>query len=125
MNKVILCGNLGQNPEGRKTASGISATTFSIATTEKRRDGEHTEWHRIVAWDKLAESCVKYLAKGKKVLVEGKIQSRKWEDKDGITRFTTEIVASSVQFLSPVEQKNQLGHEEPAGGNDPFDGVPF
>ncbi len=106
INKVILIGNLGSDPEIRYTQSGTAVATFSVATTErwKNKDGqqqEQTEWHRIVAWRRLAEICGEYLSKGSKVYIEGKLQTRKWEDRDGNTRYTTEVVANEMKMLSP------------------------
>lgn len=104
VNKVILIGNLGRDPELRYTPDGTPVANFSIATSDTWTDKatkekrEKTEWHRIVAWRRLAEICDEYLSKGRQVYVEGKLQTRSWE-KDGVKRYTTEIVASSVQFL--------------------------
>lgn len=104
VNKVILVGNLGKDPELRYTASGTAVVNFSLATTEryKDRDGnnqEKTEWHNIVAWRQLAEICGKYLSKGRQVYIEGKIQTRSYEDRDGNKRYITEIVADQMQML--------------------------
>ncbi len=104
INKVILIGRLGRDPEVRYTPDGTAVANFSIATSDEWTDKatgekkERTEWHRIVAWRRLGEICGEYLAKGRQVYIEGKLQTRSWE-KDGITRYTTEIVASDVQFL--------------------------
>lgn len=104
VNKVILIGHLGRDPEVRYTADGRAVANFSIATSDRWKDKnsgemqERTEWHRIVAWGKLGEICGEYLSKGRQVFIEGKLQTRSWE-KDGITRYTTEIVASDMQFL--------------------------
>ncbi len=104
VNKVILVGNLGKDPELRYTASGTAVATFSLATSErfKGRDGQmqdKTEWHNIVAWRQLAEICGKYLHKGKQVYIEGKIQTRSYDDRDGNKRYITEIVADQMQML--------------------------
>jgi len=104
VNKVILVGNLGKDPELRYTPSGAAVANFSMATTEnyKDRDGNRqtkTEWHNIVVWRQLAEICGKYLHKGKQVYIEGKLQTRKWQDRDGNDRYTTEIVADQMQML--------------------------
>ena len=109
INKVILVGHLGAKPEGRYTPSGRPTLTFSMATNEswKKQDGEqveHTEWHSIVVWDKLADFAQEYLYKGQLVSVEGKIQTRRWENKEGVKGKTTEIVASSV---TPLEWKRE------------------
>ena len=104
INKAIIIGRLGADPEVRQVSSGNSVATLSVATSEKwtDRDGqaqERTEWHRVIAWGKLAEICGKFLAKGRQVYVEGRIQTRQWEDSQGQKRYTTEIVANTVQFL--------------------------
>lgn len=119
VNKVILVGNLGKDPDLRYTASGTAVCNFSIATTEsyKDRDGnkqEKTEWHSIVAWRQLAEICGKYLVKGKQVYIEGKLQTRKWEDRDGNTRYTTEVVADQMQMLGRVGDSPAQQREQPA-----------
>ncbi|MCH7823956.1 MAG: single-stranded DNA-binding protein [Acidobacteria bacterium] len=103
VNKVILIGNLGKDPEIRYTQNGTAVVNFSLATTDSwTKDGEtneRTEWHNIVAWARLAEICNQYLQKGKQVYIEGRIQTRKWEDRDGNTRYTTEVVAQNMQML--------------------------
>ena len=104
INKVILIGNLGQNPELKFLTSGQAVANFSIATNKKWQDKEgkqveRTEWHRIVVWGKVAENCAKYLTKGRPVYIEGELQTRSWDDKDGTKRYTTEIQALNVQFL--------------------------
>ncbi|MCW8893378.1 MAG: single-stranded DNA-binding protein, partial [Deltaproteobacteria bacterium] len=104
VNKVILVGNLGKDPELRYTPSGTAVATFSIATTERYKDREgnrqeKTEWHNIVAWRQLAEICGKYLHKGKQVYIEGKIQTRSYDDRDGNKRYITEIVVDQMQML--------------------------
>jgi len=104
VNKVILVGNLGKDPELRYTPSGAAVATFPLATSErfKDRNGEmqdRTEWHNIVAWRQLAEICGKYLHKGKQVYIEGKIQTRSYDDKDGNRRYITEIVADQMRML--------------------------
>jgi single-strand DNA-binding protein len=104
VNKVILVGNLGADPEMKYTPSGTPICTFRLATSEtfKDRDGnqqERTEWHRVVAWSRLAEICGQYLAKGRQVYIEGSIRTRSWDDNEGNKRFMTEVVARDVQFL--------------------------
>lgn len=105
VNKVILLGRLGQDPELKYTPSGSSVCNFSMATTESWSDKqtgqkqEKTEWHRIVVWGKLAELCNQYLSKGRQAFVEGRIQTRSWDDKDGQKRYSTEILANTVQFI--------------------------
>ncbi|OGR05992.1 MAG: single-stranded DNA-binding protein, partial [Deltaproteobacteria bacterium RIFOXYD12_FULL_50_9] len=106
VNKVILIGNLGKTPEVRYSQSGTAIASFNVATTETWKDAkgdkqELTEWHRIVAFGRLGEICGEYLDKGSKVFIEGKLQTRKWDDKDGTTRYTTEIVAREMKMLSP------------------------
>ncbi len=114
VNKVILIGNLGADPELRYTPSGRAVVNFNLATsrTWNNRDGEkqeETEWHRIVAWDKLAEICGEYLKKGAQTYVEGRLQTRSWEDKNGLKRYTTETVASEMRML---------GSRQDAGSSD-------
>jgi single-strand DNA-binding protein len=105
INKAILVGRLGSDPEVRYTPSGVAVANFNIATSEEWKDKdtgekkERTEWHRIVAWSKLGEICGEYLSKGRQVYIEGRIQTRSWEDRDGNKKYTTEIVATDVQFL--------------------------
>lgn len=106
INKVILIGNLGADPEIRYTQGGTPVVNFRIATTErwKDKDGqqqEQTEWHNIVAWRRLAEICGEYLSKGSRVYIEGKLQTRKWQDQNGNDRYSTEIVANEMKMLSP------------------------
>lgn len=121
LNKVMLIGNLGADPEVRYTASGSSVANFRIATTEvwNNRDGERqerTEWHRIVVWGKTAEHCGEYLSKGRSVYVEGKIQTREWEDKEGQRRWTTEINADRVTFLGSRSDGGGGGGGDYGGG---------
>jgi len=109
VNKVILVGNLGKDPELRYTPNGTAVANFPIATSENFKDSqgnkqERTEWHNIVVWRQLAEICGKYLHKGKQVYIEGKLQTRKWQDKNGVDRYTTEIVADSMQMLGSSDQ---------------------
>ncbi|MGK5089951.1 single-stranded DNA-binding protein [Bdellovibrionota bacterium FG-2] len=104
VNKVILVGRLGQNPEVRYTPSGAAVANFSVATNESWVDKsgqkqDKTEWHKVVVWGKLAELCNQYLAKGRQVYLEGRLQTRQWQDKDGQTKYTTEVQAQTVQFL--------------------------
>jgi single-strand DNA-binding protein len=139
INKAILIGNLGADPEIRYTQSGTQVATFRLATTErwKGQDGqmqESTEWHRIVAWGKLAEICGEYLSKGSKVYIEGKIQTRKWQDQSGSDKYTTEIIARDMKMLSPKGTGAQGGSggyqeppypEPPQGFGGTGDDVPF
>jgi single-strand DNA-binding protein len=119
INKVILIGNLGSDPEVRYTPSGDAVANFSIATSEEWKDKntgekrERTEWHRIVAWRRLGEICGEYLSKGRQVYVEGRIQTNAWEDKEGIKRYTTEILASTVQFLGGRDSAGPSRQESP------------
>ena len=104
VNKVILVGNLGKDPEVRYLDNGVAVSNFSLATTEnyKNKEGERvsqTEWHNIVLWRGLAEVSEKWLKKGSSVYIEGKIRTRKWEDKDGITRYSTEILGDNMTML--------------------------
>ena len=106
LNKVMLIGNLGKDPEVRYTASGAAVASFSIATSErfKNKSGEwedKTEWHNIVLWNKLAEIAKEYLTKGKTVYIEGRLQTRKWQDRDGKDRWSTEIIGDRMQMLGP------------------------
>jgi single-strand DNA-binding protein len=113
LNKVILIGNLGADPEVRYTTSGSAVANFRIATSEEWRDKNsgdrqsRTEWHRIVAFGRLAEICGEFLHKGKQVYIEGRLQTRSWEDKDGNTRYTTEVLAREMQMLGPVGRESQ------------------
>lgn len=104
VNKVILVGNLGRDPEVRSTQSGTQVATLNIATTERRKDkdgnwGDHTEWHRVSLFGRTAENAGRFLKKGRQVYIEGRLQTRKWQDKDGNDRYTTEIVADTLHFL--------------------------
>ena len=106
VNKAILVGNLGRDPELRHTPNGQAVVNFTLATSENWTDKsgerqERTEWHRIVVWGRTAEMCHQYLSKGRTVYVEGRIQTREWEDKEGNKRYTTEINAQTVQFIGP------------------------
>lgn len=104
INKVILLGRLGKDPELRYTAQQNPVCNFTLATGERRKDAsgnwsEHTEWHNIVTFGKTAQNCANFLKKGREVFVEGRIQTRKWQDKEGRDRYTTEIIAMNVQFV--------------------------
>ena len=110
VNKVILVGRVGKDPEVLYTSGGDSVATFSLATSESWKDAggekkEKTEWHNIVAWKKLADLAKNYLPKGSLVYIEGKLQTRKWTDKDNNTRYTTEIVAQTFTFLESSKSK--------------------
>jgi len=108
VNKVILIGNLGRDPETRYTADGAAITNVSVATTRRYKDAsgqqqEETEWHRVAFFGRLAEIAGEYLRKGRPVYVEGRLRTRKWQDKDGQDRYTTEIVAENMQMLGSRE----------------------
>ena len=141
VNKVIIVGRLGQDPELKYTPSGMAVCNFSCATSESWTDKsgqkqERTEWHRVVVWGKLAELCGQYLAKGRQCYVEGSLQTRSWEDKQGQKRYTTEVNAKTIQFLGGAQtgatnQNQNMGmnnnsnnnnnnnfNQEQSGGND-------
>lgn len=126
MNKVMIIGRLGKDPETRYMPNGKAVTNFSVATSERwTKDGEkqeRTEWHNIVLFDKLAEIAAEYLRKGSQIFIEGKIQTRKWQDKEGKDRYSTEIVASQMEMLG-----GKSAAEKPAPADDvPFDDdIPF
>jgi single-strand DNA-binding protein len=118
VNKVILIGNLGADPELRYTPSGSAVANFNIATTEKWKDKdgqsqERTEWHRIILWNRQAEIAKEYLRKGNSVYIEGRIQNRSYEDKDGIKRYVTEIIGQRMQFLGGRGGTSDSGPSEP------------
>jgi len=121
VNKVILIGRLGADPELKTVTGGNNVARLSVATSENWTDREgqkqeRTEWHRVVVWGKLAELCGKYLSKGRQVYVEGRLQTRSWEDQQGQKKYSTEIVANTVQFLGPNQSVNaQQGHAEDFG----------
>ncbi|MBL7555765.1 MAG: single-stranded DNA-binding protein [Bdellovibrionaceae bacterium] len=114
VNKVIIVGRLGNNPELKTLSPGNMVATFSVATSESWvKDGqkqERTEWHRIVVWGKQAENCSKYLAKGRQVYIEGRLQTRQWEDQQGQKKFSTEIVANTVQFLGSNNEQSSYSN---------------
>ncbi|MEM7008803.1 MAG: single-stranded DNA-binding protein [Thermodesulfobacteriota bacterium] len=125
VNKVMLIGNLGRDPEIRYTTGGQAVANFTIATTERytNKAGERqedTEWHRIVAWGRLAEICGEYLTKGRMVYIEGSIRTRSWEDKEGNTRYTTEIVARNMQMLGGQGQGTRS--DAPSAADDKMPG---
>ncbi|MGA1497494.1 MAG: single-stranded DNA-binding protein [Steroidobacteraceae bacterium] len=150
INKVILVGHLGQDPQTRAMPSGKSVVNLRLATTDQWRDRqtgenkENTEWHTVVMFDRLAEIAAEYLRKGSQVYVEGKLRTRKWQDKDGHDRYSTEVVANEMQMLggrgggqsqgggggyepreAPAREAAQ-GGGRPAGGGDEFDDdIPF
>ncbi len=127
LNKAILIGNLGKDPEIRYTPSGLGVANFNIATSETwtNKEGQketRTEWHRIVAFGKLAEICGEYLSKGRQVYIEGRIQTRDWEDQSGVKRYTTEIVASQMLMLGSREFGDTSRSQSPPVPD--FPGVP-
>lgn len=148
VNKVILIGNLGKDPQQRAMPSGKAVVNFSVATSEQWRDkqtGENkeaTEWHNVVMFDRLAEIAAEYLRKGSQVYIEGKIRTRKWQDKEGNDRYTTEIIANEMSMLggrgagdrssAPAQDRSRDRSEEPAARAEPAgvaesfdDDIPF
>lgn len=130
VNRVILVGNLGADPELRYTASGMAVAKFRIATSETYTDRqgtrqERTEWHQVVAWGKLAEICGQYLSKGRLVFIEGRVRSRSWEQ-EGVKRYAFEIVADTMKMLGPGrgERETEPSFSPPEGGV-PEDDIPF
>ena len=128
VNKVIVLGFLGSDPEVRTVSSGNTVTRLSVATSENWTDREgqkqeRTEWHRVVVWGKQAEICGKYLSKGRQIYVEGRLQTRSWEDAQGQKKYTTEVVANNIQFLGPQTQEtsshqNQKSSDSSLGAGD-------
>ena len=123
INKVILVGNLGSDPEIRALESGIKVATISLATSEsyKDKDGnwqEQTEWHRIVYWRNMAETAENYLKKGSKIYVEGKLKTRSWNDKDNVTRYTTEIIGDRLLMLDKREGGGNGNYPPPPSSED-------
>ena len=135
LNKILIIGNLGGDPEMRYMPSGDAVTNFTVATNRRynTRDGQQvdeTEWFRVSAWGKLAETTNQYLTKGSKVYVEGRLQSRSWQGQDGQTRFSNEIRAQEVRFLDPRGQTSgdpgEYGSPPPQGGpEDDADDLPW
>jgi len=132
VNKVILVGNLGKDPEVRYLDNGVAVANFSLATTEnyKNKEGERvsqTEWHNIVLWRGLAEIAEKYLVKGASIYIEGKIKTRKWEDKEGVTRYSTEILGENMTMLGgkPSVQKTVENDVASAPQSESKDDLPF
>ena len=137
LNKVLLVGNLGRDAELRYTANGTAVATLNLATTEtwKDKDGERqekTEWHRIVVWGKTAEILSPYLMKGKQILVEGKLQTRQWEDKEGNKRYTTEIKSDRITLLGGGGQRDEADQrrgsdDQESGSQEPLtkEEIPF
>ncbi len=131
VNKVILVGNLGKDPEVKYLDNGVAVANFSLATTEnyKNKEGEkvsQTEWHNIVLWRGLAEVAEKYLKKGASIYIEGKIKTRKWEDKDGNTRYSTEILADNMTMLGSKQDSSKNSIDPPKKtASDTADDLPF
>jgi len=130
LNKTMLIGNLGADVDTRYTETQVAVATFRIATTERWKDNEgkpqeSTEWHRIVAFGRLAEICSEYLSKGSRVYLEGRLQTRKWQDAEGATRFTTEIIAREMKMLGGGERTDIPVLPEDGQDPPPSDDVPF
>lgn len=130
LNKCLLIGNAGKDPEVRYTANGTAVASFSLATTEKIKNSkgeweDKVEWHNITLWAKLAEVASEYLTKGKSVYIEGRLQTRKWQDKDGNTRYTTEIVGEKMQFLGGKGDKSSTGNNTNSAGGSGHAEPPF
>ncbi len=120
VNKVILVGRLGTDPEVKTISTGNTVARLSLATSEQWTDKEgqkqeRTEWHRVVVWGKLGELCGRYLSKGRQVYVEGRLQTRSWEDQQGQKKYTTEIVATAVQFLGGASGEAGMGQGRSSG----------
>jgi single-strand DNA-binding protein len=130
LNKVMLIGRLGKDPEIRYMQNGTAVANFTMATNRPVKKGdsweEETDWHRIVAWDKLAEIASKYMKKGQMVYIEGQLRTKDWEDKEGNKRQTTEVFAKDLQLLSPKSQSEQSNEDQytASSGHDDED-VPF
>ena len=133
VNKIVLVGHLGADPESRFTPSGVAVTTFNMATNEswKNKDGEYedrTEWHRIVLYGKAAETASEYMKKGQLAYVEGRIRTRSWEDKDGMTRYTTEVLGDRFTMLGRKSENKSTAAPAEAGaggGGGDDDDLPF
>jgi single-strand DNA-binding protein len=130
VNKVIIVGRLGADPEVRTVGQGGTVTRLSVATSENWVDKEgqkqeRTEWHRIVVWGKLAEICGKHLSKGRQVYVEGRLQTRSWEDQQGQKKYSTEIVANTVQFLGSAGERGESQQRERSQGANDFGAQEF
>jgi single-strand DNA-binding protein len=115
MNKIMLIGNLGRDPEANYTTSGKAVTKFSLAVSRKNKAGEtkeETEWFTIITWEKLAEICSQYLTKGQKVYIEGRLQIRKYTDKSGTERTAVEVIAHDMEMLSPKKKEEDKEEED-------------
>jgi len=126
VNKVFLLGRLGKDPDLRFSQNQTPICNFSLATSERRKDAsgqwsDHTEWHNIVVFGKVAENCSNFLKKGREVFIEGRIQTRKWQDKEGKDRYTTEILAQSVQFIGSKADAGASAAAAAQGDLSPFE----
>ena len=130
VNRVLLAGHLGADPESRFTGAGTAVTTFNLATNESRRNSEgnyddFTEWHRCVLFGKLAETAAEYLKKGQLVYIEGRLRTRSWEDKNGIKRYTTEVVGEQYTMLGRKNAENSSAKPAEESNSDTDDDLPF
>ena len=134
VNKVILIGRLGADPQLKYTPSGCANVNFNLATNEswKDKDGnqqEKTDWHRVVAWGKLAEIIGKWMKKGSSIYLEGRLQTRTYDDQNGVKRYITEVVALDIEMLGgrggSSDQSQDMPPQEPMGSSEPEDGLPF
>lgn len=125
INKAIIVGNVGKDPEIRYLANGDAVTSFSVATTWKVKGEEQTEWHRITAFGKLAEICGKYLKKGSQVYIEGRLQTSKYTGKDGIERYSIDIIASQMQMLGGKSETARPAKQDAPFINDKLEDIPF
>lgn len=126
VNKIIILGNLGKDPEVRYTPNGMAVAKFSVATTERIKNEDKTEWHNVIAFARLAEICGEYLAKGRQVYIEGRLQTRSYEDRDGNKRYVTEIICNTLQMLGKADggnARNNNGQGGYSGGGD-WEGPP-
>ncbi|MCB0394478.1 MAG: single-stranded DNA-binding protein [Bdellovibrionales bacterium] len=121
VNKVIIVGRLGGDPESRQTSTGQAVTRFNVATSEQWKDKnsgqmqERTEWHRVVVWGRLGEICDKHLSKGRQVYLEGRLQTRSWEDPQGQKKYSTEVIANTVQFLGSAGERTTSSSNDNSG----------
>lgn len=128
VNKVILVGNLGADPETRTTQNGTQVANLRIATNERVKKGEswedHTEWHKVVVWGRMAENVRQFLRKGRQVYIEGRLRTRKWTDNNGVEKYSTEIVGDRVHFLGSKDSDGSGGGGNSNGGGGGYDGGP-
>ena len=121
INKAIVVGRLGSDPEVKTTSGGHNVARLSVATSERWNNSEgqrqeRTEWHRVVVWGKMADLCGRYLSKGRQLYVEGRLQTRSWEDQQGVKRYSTEIVARDIQFLGDARSSSEQGDRAHSNG---------